>query len=468
MDVIEHGSLDYISEFGNTYNSRYFKKYLSDIKLNPITVVVEDHYIDRQYLVDYSHYYSRSFNIIPKHTTRYHFFNANFDKSDLLSWLADYNSLESWLEMNKISNLSEIYIGYIIVKPVPTNGSDRLIGRAALRPYDGESIDEEDAHENIFVTFKQTISLYGLELSLETLPFQPQDKCVGACASAAIWATNYSLNSLFRNPPIRSLSEITKISSRFFETSRSFPSNGLSIEQMVQYYKQSGLDAGYCLVDPFKKDSKFVWLIIQSFIEMRNPIIGAIELMTEEGLYGRHAVVISGYRSNKEKTRIERLYVHDDQWGPFCSVKSVNGDYFYEWSYEWDKEKDSTITEIKLLGLIIPYYEKIRLTPESIYKSQIIREHISFFKSEGYELSFHLVQIKDYKKTLLEKSFNVEIYKNGIKVSDKSKIAFLTDPLPRFLWIMRAYKGGIHIMDLAFDASELYSDELFGIFYNSL
>ena len=55
----------------NIYNIQYIFRYL-DGKCK--TVLIEKEYIDKDYLIDYSLFYSRAFQEVPRFTQRIHYF----------------------------------------------------------------------------------------------------------------------------------------------------------------------------------------------------------------------------------------------------------------------------------------------------------------------------------------------------------------------------------------------------------
>jgi hypothetical protein len=54
----------------------YVLRYLDELKAN--TCVIEEQYIDKDYLIDYQKFYSRSFKEMKRFTKRIHFFSNSF------------------------------------------------------------------------------------------------------------------------------------------------------------------------------------------------------------------------------------------------------------------------------------------------------------------------------------------------------------------------------------------------------
>ncbi len=53
---------------GDSLPAKYINIYLSNPEIDYKTIIIEDKYIDRDYLLDFSNYYSRSFEEISKFT----------------------------------------------------------------------------------------------------------------------------------------------------------------------------------------------------------------------------------------------------------------------------------------------------------------------------------------------------------------------------------------------------------------
>ena len=295
MYVYSFGSVNKLSYLSSKQGQNIIK-FLS--KLNASTVVVEEEYIDKHYLIDYSKFHSRSFNAPPRETTRLHFFrNTPFSKdNDLKQFLLKSND-------KKITALNNNYIGFVVVKPIKNQSGHRIIGRTILNPY-----VENGKHNMKFQVVEKHSSLFGIPLRVESLPYQTQDTMVCACATVAIWTTLYPLNKLFHFP-IYSPCEITELAVKTPSTFRSFPSSALSLEQMICFFKLEGLD-----VEPIRIRNKndelivtpdFIENAIKSFLHCNLPIIATLTLKRDGQGDTYHAVVISGYEKDK-KDKIKR------------------------------------------------------------------------------------------------------------------------------------------------------------------
>lgn len=429
-----------IDDIGNSSQSSYICRYLSDLKAK--TVLVENNYIDKDYLLDYSYFYARSFKPYDKFTKRLHFFSEIFSDGDFKK-LFDLD--KDFLELLRSS-----YLGFVVVKPIQNlTQNEFFIGRTVLKTYPLQDGDEF----RHFITNKNSISLFGLPLTLESLPYQTQDKMVAACATTAIWISLYSLNALFetqRSSPF----EITKASVMFPGLERNFPSGGLNIWQMKNYFNSIGMETEFINVDETESSSTRKQSIsdaLKAYLSFGLPVIACIQLRGKNiPIPLLHAVVVSGYRYDK-KGDLKELYVHDDQIGPYSRVlpKNNDGDFTY-WRNEWIG--NDGIEEIFFERLLIPLYPKIRLSFDSIHRIFLnIKNNRETYKEDNVEL--YLKELNPYKNFLLNQSFT-------------NKYNILTQQFPRFLWIIRIGDNDSPKVDVVFDAISLTADPFCVIYFN--
>jgi len=91
---------------GFSEQAAYIFKYAKG--LGARTAIIEEHYVDKDYIIDYSGFYARSFEKIDKCTTRVHFFSNRFSKK----------VFENILEQGNDGNMNKLgdYLGFTIVK----------------------------------------------------------------------------------------------------------------------------------------------------------------------------------------------------------------------------------------------------------------------------------------------------------------------------------------------------------------
>jgi len=242
---------------------------------------------------------------------------------------------------------------------------------------------------------------------------------------------------------------------------RNFPSTGLTLPQMKNYFTMLGLETEFIdLALESQKLKKYctenddiISDVVKAYNRVGLPIIAA--LLIYEIPYQKnpplHAVVISGFRH--KNCDVKELYIHDDQIGPYHHVKPINNK-FSQWDNDWiTKKKAVSVVPYKLL---IPIYPKMRLNFLKIYIAylKIKREAEKSIKDENLLGDMHvelfLTRINDYKEFLWGKTFD-----------DKPKI--LSKPFPRFVWIIRTYYEGKPEKDYIYDGTCVYAQKLFQI-----
>lgn len=202
----------------------YFEEYFAALKAK--TIVVETEYIDRDFLEDYAGYYVRCFTKYRRKCRRLHFFNLAFSEKDFEAVLSG--------SPTQITPdiLDDAYLGFVVVKPLPQT----IIGRTCLKTY------ADDGRRHYSSTQVFTANLFGIQLKIQTLPFQEQDSVVAACATSALWSVFHASGSLMQHN-IPSPVEITrKATSLLPLETRSLPNRGLTPAQMAYAIRGVGLE----------------------------------------------------------------------------------------------------------------------------------------------------------------------------------------------------------------------------------
>lgn len=437
---------------GDSDEAQYIYRYLKEIEA--VTCILEDQYIDKDYLIDYSKYYARSFNPYPKTTKRLHFFGKYIDKKQFRGLLLRHNESE-------LEELNKSYLGFIIIKPIKNSREKPLIGRTILKPYPRDAGDEKREH----IELNHPVSLYGIDLQIKSLPYQMQDSAVGACATIACWVSLYPLRELF-DIEIQSPVEITEKSIAHPSLNRNFPSTGLSFYQIKTFFNSVGLETEFVELIPEKlkkqlgRDHRLVEDLIKAYVSYNIPIIACLKLEKEEKKrqggrrkpkrepdFEQHAVIISGYRHRSGE--ITELYVHDDRIGPYHRVLPVLPSHlFLQWDNEWLNRYYSPgkkYSAVKLELIIIPLYPKIRMSFLDIYRAYL--DFIEEAKkveikdpSKKFSYELRLTDVKKYKRFLHRHPFF-------------RRESILLKPFPRFLWIFRVFTNGKLHYDHVYDAT---------------
>lgn len=215
------------THLGGSIQGEYLISYLAD--LGAKTCILEEEYIDHDYMVDYQKYHSRSFAPDGKYTKRLHFFRVDFSEKQL----------KESLQNNDVEYLQrqEAYLGFVVIRPITDRLGMPLIGRTLLKAYP----EKEGNDSRHYLTCKYSISLFGIPLEIDSLPFQAQDEGASACATIALWTVLHPLAERFEITRY-SPAEITEISTSTPSISRRFPSGGLTIEQILNGVRSMGLE----------------------------------------------------------------------------------------------------------------------------------------------------------------------------------------------------------------------------------
>jgi hypothetical protein len=423
----------------------YILSYLKELDVK--TYIIENNYIDKDYIIDYSNFYARSFDVNDKYTKRIHFFNKNISADDFQELMTNY-------DQSKIDDINKSYLGFAILRPIQDSQGKRFFGRILLKTYP----NKVNEYCRFYLTQTYNISLFGIPLTIKTLPFLPQDEAVGACATSACWVALHPLNSLFG---IQKCSpyEITNLAISFPGHGRNFPSQGLTSSQMKSQFNEIGLETEYIKLkevtyNNYTKKDDMVADAVKAYNNLGLPVIATLYLEKNKHI-DYHAVVISGYRHKNGV--VTEFYVHDDQIGPFHKVLP-DGDSanflthefpskgnFSKWKNAWTNERNYEFIHVETL--IIPIYSKLRLNFGRIYNLYLYNkrwtEQYNDANKTDLTSELFLTSVNEYKKHLLKCKF-------------ANKPDILDKPLPRFLWVIRLKADNHFVKDAIIDGTAVY------------
>jgi len=435
-------------------HSTYFEEYFPHIGAE--TIVVENDYVDRDYLEDFSAYYVRCFHAYSCRCNRLHFFDIGFDETDFRSLLIGESSALS------AERLRDSYLGFIVVKPLPRT----IIGRTCLKTY-----ERDGGRRNYPILRDYAVHLFGTDLNVDTLAFQEQDEVAAACATSALWSTLHGTGMLFHHP-ILSPVEITKIASEKWPIgSRALPSHGLAAEQMAHAVRSVGLEP-----HPIRAENQYVLLsTLYAYLKYGIPVILLVELRNVPGEPldppGSHAVALTGYSLGKnapdphpetgmllQACRIDKLYAHDDQVGPFARMPLLDGGLL-DTSWPVCDGKGETQVALPIL-LLIPLYHKIRISFQEIHDSYVLpfdvlleefRERDLLPLTQRIRWEIYLISVNDLKRFLAGDQ--------TLGGDDLEEV--LTEGMPRFLWRATGICNEEEVLDLLFDATDIDQGPVF-------
>lgn len=446
------------SPFGSSIQKEnhleYFFEYFKFVSCK--TIIIEEEYIDRDFLEDFALYYVRCFKDYGRKCRRLHFFSSDFCIDDFSAHLKSRN-----FEFENI--LKSSYLGFTVLKKLPQT----IIGRTCLISYPQEG-------GRFFTIIEQySANLFGIDLNVHSLPFQEQDSVVAACATSALWSAFHKTGKMFQHPipsPALITKQASELTSYGMGEKRDFPNHGLTVEQMAYAVKKISLEPLLFSTD----DTFSIKANIFAYLNNSIPIILIFELydiVTNEGL-GLHAVTIAGYKLEdivKSKSTsptqilksnfISKIYVHDDQIGPFARMGFTD-----KIIKEGEKKSPLLTTSWKdnngdrgnvfaiPRALLIPVYHKIRIPLQFVYEKKVsgFMDFISlianFISADGKLIwVIKLETTNSYKNAILESTI----------LSEPIRIKLLTESLPHYIWIVSCVEEEKPLFDLIFDATDL-------------
>ena len=157
--------------------------YVRDPSYGARSIAVESHYIDRDFIEEFSIFYAKNLGHIPNYCQQVHFFR-----------LVAHQAEEELRRIRLIRNQSEFraasrrfaeeqYLGFSVIKPLP----GCPVGRTVLRCF-GRDSEARVSPRNFGCACDYYIHLMGIPLRVSGLAFQQQDLGVSACATTALWS----------------------------------------------------------------------------------------------------------------------------------------------------------------------------------------------------------------------------------------------------------------------------------------
>lgn len=443
----------------------YFKTYFGELKAQ--TLVVEEPYIDRDFLDDFSGYYDRCYEDYQRKCKRVHFFDIALSEKDFDSLLSKPAGPAVF------ERFQDSYLGFIVVKRLP----DTVVGRTCLKTY-----PDDNGRRRFPIVRKYVATLFGLPLEVSTLAFQEQDRSVSTCATSALWSAFQGTGILFHHH-IPSPVEVTKAATIRFPNERAFPSRGLEVLQMVDAIRNMDLDP----LSTDVSDSFVFKATLYAYVSGRIPVLLGIKYTPCTGPQSPryHAVAVTGYSlggANAEpygprefrlkSSRMDQLYVHDDQVGPFAKMPFEPSNTHKKpprllqvWT-DLDGTTKSHKCEVEFA--LVPLYNKIRIAFADILR--IITQFdgiLASLRSKGFissipapfEWDIVLSTVNDFKTEFL---FSQKVRSEALRKR------VLLASLPRYLWRARGWIDDVAELDLLFDATDIEQGRIFvmGISYS--
>ncbi|MFA6836635.1 MAG: hypothetical protein WCR04_09585 [Fibrobacteraceae bacterium] len=476
-----------------------------------IQMIVENHYIDQHFIEDFAQYYVRCFHPYPRECVRVHFFLSNLvqeqndlgNKKPVLDELCFRNILEGKNSDGVNQDLlRKDYLGFVVIRPIP----ETFLAKVCLRLY--SNLMAGKTNGCTVLTIENKVSLFGISLQVDSVPFQEQDRVLSACATSAIWSFFYAHKCVSRvNLP----SPITITKSAYPSNNGMdvrFPNLGLSPDMMCRSIRNQGLEpsiigltdsaaARLCLrirrrlrsiigLTDFSATRQLLEHVY-AYVNSGWPVLLGLKVFNEKGEeQGLHAITVLGYKLSEDSVlpldsdqvrmkahKIKYLYIHDDRVGPYARLTFDAGRWTIGVEQISNVPTFDTKETYEPTNLILGVYHKQRISYVRIKQTcQNLQDFLLLFcksdmagnESERQEMGTAISALEWDIQIENVQSLKQRLLKEDGAVKGKSEI--ITASLPRFVWSMKARKNEQEIMELLFDATDIPQGHAFlGILY---
>lgn len=481
----------------------FLQEYLQ--KLVCTSIIVEPGYVDRDFLEDFSAYHVRSFHEYQRFCTRLHFFNRRWTREELKAVM---------LRKDAPQALQTSYLGFVVLRPLPVT----VVGRTCLKTYSSQA----SRGIRYFPTvYRQEVDLYGIRLHVESVAFQEQDKDVAACATSALWSVLQCTGRKFQHaiPSPVAITGTAAATGGYDE--RMLPAvAGLTIRQIADALRYVGLEPHLIPLEVHKEEGEPDHLertdtgmvadpaadgseqrgdatppghqtgttaeiertrlefkaAIAAYLRGGIPCLLLMRVIESSGKeperHVNHAVAVTGYRVGRgeatgygesgvrlEASRIDKIFVHDDQVGPFAKMQfAEDGTLQVSWPTE-NGSLGQTLARSHTLvvplnhKIRVPFATVLRLTLEIGRRLDGTREKFPAFKTlvgdEPVNWDIRLSSLRELRDDLVRSD-----------LADEFKEALLKKRMPKHLWRIVATVRGGAVLELLLDATDLVQGEM--------
>ncbi|AJP42402.1 hypothetical protein EP12_00405 [Alteromonas australica] len=450
--------------FGATFPDIHKKRQVNYLfnyldQLNAKTVICESDYVDREYLEDFSSYYVKCFSNYSSRCARLHFFSSEFSHENFRCLLEKRPTNEVKENSSSIfteQHLSDTYLGFVVIKPLPMT----FIGRTCLKKY--EYLNE--IGKKFAISRKYKANLFGINLKVESVAFQEQDKVVAACATTALWTSLHASAKITDVKSIPSPSEITLNALSDLPLSiNGFPNTGLTATEVIRALEKSKLKHHQVPIDHIDDEApRLLFDAISSYIDSGIPLLLGVKVFDDSECKGDHLISILGYQAeDKHEGLANGLYLHDDRVGPYakaelgkgkCANDAIEKDSLWFTLTTKNEQKIEKTEYLVPNSLIVATYHKIRIPFWYIFYTAKQFEHqlrriVNVAKVKDKELDISIkISLKESSeiKGQLRKEENLS-----------NSYDLLVSHWPRFVWVLSFNISNKPAFDFLYDATDI-------------
>lgn len=408
--------------------------------------IIEYEYVDRDYLEDYTRYYSRCFKAYKRECVRVHFFSKEYSTDEINRTLLDEDGRDRAL-------IQESYLGFVVLRPLQRT----IIGRTCLLPY------AESNGRHYKALCDVSVSFFGVQLNVHCMPFQEQDSTVAACATCALWSAFQVTANYFKHA-VYTPGRITELAtSHGLSSVRSLPNgSGLTINDVLYAVRHVGLDPVVVRANNEVAGTSVILGNVYSYLGLGISVVVLGDIVNEDGeKKGGHAITVNGYHlaenyngrgCGSSKLRaglIDKLYVHDDQMGPYARAEIQDDGVCGRWLLK----HDDTHYQMELVKifvpkfLVIPVYQKIRVSYDEVWTCAYEFDRIICVLPE-------LRGAMEWDITLRASNCIKSLVRQETVIPSEERLRFLTTGLPKYVWELTLYCNGTKWAMFCIDATD--------------
>jgi len=476
IKLLQFGAEDPLLQLPESDQILYLRDYLTE--LGATTVLEESAYFDRDYLSEFAAFYATSARGYPNCCRRLHYFSGP---------LLTQARLEEVLggDEHALTALQQSYLGFVVVRPIPA----APLGRTVLCWYN----DTKPQTPRV-VSPSQMYEVYvaGVKLSVCGLAWQQQDSAVGACATVALWSMMHA-SAFDPHHAIPTTADLTRFANRTASLgSRVFPSQGLSIEQILEAIKETGLVPAVVQANDIDESIGVKGFTRERFssscaalIRAGYPVLlaGALIDDANENVVGRHAVCAVGFRESAAQkpkageTRfqdegIQHIYLHDDNIGPNARFEVTDGQTEGRVTRlvrapppsvnPGAPSKSGALSYPTFIpqSLVVAVHEDLRTAPDELNKAglragdNLCRFLQPVIPNFGVTLTARFARLPEYLGPMLERTLRSG--PGGAAVLAKTRLALCEKfpPMSFHLGLVRLGLGAVPLLDILFDMTD--------------
>ncbi|PKP61200.1 MAG: hypothetical protein CVT88_00740 [Candidatus Altiarchaeales archaeon HGW-Altiarchaeales-1] len=318
------------------------------------------------------------------------------------------------------------YLGYITVRPLPTNYLSKIVMKPNKNFY-----DLNDNEKLFVITVNQEVHIGSKKIEFQAFPFFSQDAMVTVCAHADVWMVSNIMHKRYGLDEI----SIEKIVSKLppSDRGRNIPSVGLTLEQLAYALHANNwyarIRSRRLENNDLKKNKQKIMEIMQcidSSIESGIPCILA---------FSNHVIVIAGHTLDENNNRAYIIF--DDSGAHIVHTFNESEPKF---SIKVSVEQLMEILELQNgeeIAILCPEFERIYFPLESVqHNTESIIDGISkdATKTEGVRNAFaDILKNKSYRILLADSKKLKEFF------SENNVTDFNNYSLSHYIWLVEIY-----------------------------